>query len=72
MSLSLLVMRRFLATTAVIGASLISAAPDALAQCRNGWCRSGCNNDDECNYVTVISRNYPYVIFMNNSPHGMF
>ena len=64
-------MRRFLAAAAVIGTSLLSSVPDALAQCRNGWCNAGCTNDDKCNYVKAISRNYRYVIYMDSDPSGM-
>ena len=72
MSLPLSVVRSFLVAAAVIGASLVSAAPDALAQCRNGWCKAACTNNGKCSYVKVLSRNYPYVIYMDNSLMGMF
>ena len=72
MSLSLSVMRRFLAVAAFISASLFAVAPNALAQCRNGWCQAHCDEDGICNYVKVISRDYPYIIYMDNDPEGMF
>ena len=64
-------MRRFLVATAVIGASLISAAPDALAQCRGGWCAAGCGRSG-CRYVKLLSRNYPFVSYQVVSPNGTF
>ena len=52
------VVRRFLAVAVVLGASLISVAPDALAQCRNGWCTGGCK-EDFCSWIKLKNRGYP-------------
>ena len=51
---------------------VLSSASVALAQCRNVWCRAACNNNGECTYVKVLSRNYPYVIFLDNRSNGLF
>ncbi len=53
-----LVVRPFLAAAVVTAGSFVAAAPDALAQCRNGWCKVGCS-DSGCYYVRVIDRDYP-------------
>ncbi len=57
-------MHRFLVAASLVSASLISAAPEALAECRSGWCKVGCYKDGSCMYVKLISRNYPYVIYL--------
>ena len=54
---------------AVIGTSFIAASPAAA---RNGWMRGGCSNDGSCNYQKVISTNWPYVHYKNNTPSGMW
>ena len=51
---------------------VLSSASVALAQCRNGWCQAACDNDGRCDYVKVLSRNYPNVIFLTNTPNGLF
>jgi hypothetical protein len=51
---------------------VLSSASVALAQCRNGWCKATCSNDGQCNYVKVLSRNYPYVVFLDNDPEALF
>ena len=64
---------RPLAAAAVfMGACLANAAPPAIAQCRDGWCRAACTKRGRCNYVKVISRKYPYVIYLGNDSKGMF
>ena len=43
----------------------------AFAQCNpSGWCKVGCW-ENQCAYVKVISRNYPYVIFNDQSKAGL-
>ena len=62
---------RLLAAVVVASASLASVAPDALAQCINGWCKGACNLAGECWYTKVISSaNYPYVIYLEKTPTG--
>ena len=68
--LLLLVVRRFLAAAAVIGVFCGCDAPDAPAQCSNGWCKAGCDDNGICNNLKVTSRNYPHVVYMNNHPTG--
>ena len=65
-------MRRFLAATAVIGASLISAAPDALAQCRNGWCTGGCSDQSGCEWIKLKNRGYPVRRVINRDKDSEF
>ena len=66
-------MRPLAAAAAVfMGACLANAAPSAVAQCSDGWCRAACTKRGRCNYVKVISRKYPYVIYLGNDSKGMF
>ena len=37
-------------------------ATSAIAECEDGWCRTGCK-DGGCIYLNVVSKNYPYVTF---------
>ena len=54
---------------AVIGTSFIATNP---AEARNGWMKSGCSNDGSCYYQKVLSANWPYVTYKNNTPYGMW
>ena len=51
--------------------SLLFAAPVFTQNCLDGWCLAGCDMDDVCDYVQVISKDYPYVKFLVSSPAGM-
>ena len=59
----------FVAIDAVIGGSFLIPNP---AEARNGWMRGGCSNDGRCNYQKVLSKNWPYMTYQNNTPDGMF
>ena len=63
---------RPLAAAVFMGTCLASAAPPAMAQCRDGWCRAACTKSGRCNYVKVITRKYPYVIYLGNDSKGMY
>ena len=65
-------MRPLAAAAVFMGACLANVAPPAIAQCRDGWCRASCTKRGSCNYVKVISRKYPYVIYLGNDSKGMF
>ena len=65
-------MRPLAAAAVFMGACLANVAPPAIAQCRDGWCRAACTKRGRCNYVKVISRKYPYVIYLGNDSKGMF
>ena len=65
-------MRPLAAAAVFMGACLANVAPPAIAQCRDGWCRAACTKRGRCNYVKVISRQYPYVIYLGNDYKGMF
>ena len=66
-------MRPLAAVAAVfMGAFLVNNAPQAIAQCRDGWCRAACTKRGRCNYVKVILRQYPYVIYLGNDSKGMY
>ena len=58
-----------IAAAAVIGGSFLIPVP---AEARNGWMRGGCNNAGKCNYQKVLSKNWPYVTYKNNTPSGMW
>ena len=58
-----------IAAAAVISTSFVSAPP---AEARNGWMKGGCSNDGSCNYQKVLSANWPYVTYKNNTPSGMW
>ena len=58
-----------IAAAAVIGASFLTPNP---AEARNGWLKAACNNNSQCYYIKPIQRNYPFVTFKSNSPHGGF
>ena len=49
---------------------VISSASVAFAQCKNGWCKVECFSDGTCDYVKVLSRNYPYVIYLTKTHDG--
>ena len=34
--------------------------------------KGGCPNDGSCNYQKVLSANWPYVTYKNNTPSGMW
>ncbi|WP_413442548.1 hypothetical protein [Synechococcus sp. MIT S1220] len=51
---------------------VLSSASVALAQCRNGWCKAGCNQKGECYFFKPISKNYPYVTYWQTGPYGKF
>ena len=38
---------------------VLSSASVALAQCRNGWCRTGCITNGDCRYVKLVNKGYP-------------
>ena len=50
---------------------VLSSASVALAECQDGWCVGGCGEED-CDFVQVLSKNYPYVIYMQDSQNAMF
>ena len=53
-------MRRLLVAAALVSASWVAIAPNALAQCRNGWCEVGCYLDDHyCFSFKLEDRGYP-------------
>ena len=47
-----------LATAAVVIGGAFIAAPYALAQCRNGWCKADCSGS-YCAYIKLENRGYP-------------
>ena len=52
---------------------VLSSASVALAQCSwNGWCKAGCGKDGFCEYVKVLSRDGPIVIFLNANSDGEY
>lgn len=61
-----------LAAAIVMVAYLASATPSAIAVCRDGWCKAACTKGGRCNYVKVISRKYPYVIYLGNDSKAIF
>ena len=58
-----------IAAAAVISTSFISAPP---AEARHGWMKGGYSNDGNCNYQKVLSANWPYVTYKNNTLYGMW
>ena len=59
-----------IAAAAVISTFLYRLPPPTEA--RNGWMKGGCSNDGSCNYQKVLSANWPYVTYKNNTPSDMW
>ena len=43
----------------ILALSILSAIP-AFAECKDGWCKGGCD-EKRCMKVKVISKNYPFI-----------
>lgn len=56
---------------AVIASSFI-AVNTVEAQSKNGWYKSGCNVQGQCNYVKKIGGSWPFIKYKLNSQVGMF
>ena len=64
-------MKRFLLHTLLTITDLSGGSINAQ-ECPNGWCEGGCVIANDCNFVKVLSRNYPYVNYLVISPNGSF
>ena len=50
---------RFLCFPSIFALAIFSAVP-AFAECKDGWCKGGCD-EKRCMKVKVLSKNYPVI-----------